>query len=67
MNENFYYDGSYDLDDDDFSFYEDLSNAFTELHDDMTLLCIKIIELKKKIATSTSDVKSFESKETNQN
>lgn len=67
MNGKFDYNCSYDLDDDDFSFYEHLSNAFPELHDGMILLCKKIIELKRKIASSTSEVKSFESKENKQN
>lgn len=45
IDENFCYDGSYALDNDLHSF-EELSNAFNELHDDMTSLCNKYGTLK---------------------
>lgn len=48
MINNFYYVNSSDLDDDSIPSYEELSNAFNDLHDVMTPLCLKIVDLKKK-------------------
>lgn len=45
--------GSYDLDKDDLTSYEELSNAFFGLHDDLTSLCTNIwgqlLKLRNKI------------------
>lgn len=63
VNKNLDYDGSYDLDKNDLLSYEELSNAFSELRDDMILLCTKNIYLKEKIAGLTNEVKTFEIQE----
>lgn len=43
--------------------FEELLNIFHELHNGMSSLCIRNIELKKKLKTLTNEVESIERKE----